>query len=126
MVILSFLFFALSAQISVLRSLIIFWLSQTSPKVPVWVMRKTLASSASSAQAEWCLACTARPQGCALASVEGPTGTDRKALRFGEPEGSHSRRAGGRVICLPCGLVLLNYLGSARGRKCDYTMCFVP
>ena len=59
MVIFSFLFFALSAQISVLRSSIVFWLSQTSRKVPVWVMRKTLASLASSAQAERCLACSA-------------------------------------------------------------------
>ena len=54
-----FLFFALSAQISVLRSSIVFWLSQTARKVPVWVMRKTLASLASSAQAERCLAFSA-------------------------------------------------------------------
>ena len=57
MVIFSFLFFALSAQISVLRSSTVFWLPQTSSKVPVWVMRKTLASLASSAQAGRCLAC---------------------------------------------------------------------
>jgi len=59
MVIFLFLFFALSAQISVLWSSIVFWLSQTDHKVPVWVMRKTLASLASSAQAERCLACSA-------------------------------------------------------------------
>ena len=36
----------------------------------------------------------ARPQGCATAGVEGPTGIDREALRFGGPEGSYCRRAG--------------------------------
>ena len=36
----------------------------------------------------------ARPQGCATAGVEGPTGTDWKALRFEGPEGSYGRRAG--------------------------------
>ena len=34
-----------------LRSAIVFWLSQTDHKVPVWVVRKTLASTAS--QSRW-------------------------------------------------------------------------
>ena len=46
----------LSSMFAVLSGL---WLSKTADKVPVWVMRKTLASLASSAQAEWCLACSA-------------------------------------------------------------------
>ena len=125
MVIFSFLFFALSAQISVLRSSIVFWLSQTSRKVPVWVMRKTLASLASSAQAERCLACSAA------------TGLARRLawralpVQIGRLCGLGSQRvltAAARGACdlQPCGHVLLSDLGSARGRKCIYTMCFVP
>ena len=123
MVIFSFLFFALSAQISVLRSSIVFWLSQTSRKVPVWVMRKTLASLASSAQAERCLACSAA------------TGLARRSawralpVQIGRLCGLESQRvltAAARGACdlQPCGHVLLSDLGSARGRKCDYTKIF--
>ena len=117
---LSFLFFALSAQISVLRSSIVFWLSQTARKVPVWVMRKTLASLASSAQAERCLACSAA------------TGLARRSawralpVQIGRLCGLGSQRvltAAARGACdlQPCGHVLLSDLGSARGRKCMYT-----
>ena len=64
----------------------------------------------------------ARPQGCVTASVEGPTGIDWKALRFGGPDGFSRPPRGERVICKPCGHVLLNDLGAARGRN-EITQC---
>ena len=108
----------------IVRLSIAFWLSRVACKVPVWVMRKTLASLASSAQAEWCLACSA-----ATGLRDGWRGGP---YRY-RSEGSAVRRARGflrpprgeRVICKPCGHVLLNYLGAARGRKCDYTKYYL-
>ena len=94
-----FLFFALSAQISVcglrqssgyLRPIIRCQFGLCGRRWPAWQARHRLSGALHAA----------RPQGCATAGVEGPTGTDRKALRFGGPEGSYGRRAGERVICI--------------------------